>query len=588
MARDIQLIRILGEETYNKITNSKVLLVGAGGIGCELLKDLLLMRYGEIHVADLDTIDLSNLNRQFLFRQKDIKKSKANTAVAAVALFKGDTKLEPHHGNIMDVSQFPLSWFRQFDIIFNALDNLEARVYVNRMALFINKPLIESGTTGLKGQVQPIYPYLTECFECTAKETPKTFPICTIRSTPSKPIHCITWAKNFLFAQLFGEESEEELNPADLETDDAQEIEALLKETNELLALKKLIKDDSAEDFIDSVVEKIFVEDIVRLSKIDTLWKSRQKPVPLDYGLYSKKLKELPPSVISDDQKIWTTEENLLVLVDSLKRLQARYKSEGVLDFDKDDKDTLDFVVAAANLRSFIFGIETKSEFETKQIAGNIIPAVATTNAIMAGFSSLQSLNVFSDDPVGNSRLIYDSEYINKFVTQCPPLPGNPNCKACGIQRGIITVPSLDIQLGEIHKQLLKKYGYSDDVSIVVGNNRLVYDYDFEDNLTSSLKDLTIGDGSIFFIGDSDDELQDIELYLEVAPKETEIALTDITIKKKPVKKEESKAEVTIQDGDQMEEILDEDEILIIDEPTEKRPLEVEEEIHSKRKKSSI
>ncbi|KAI0460997.1 hypothetical protein LJB42_001326 [Komagataella kurtzmanii] len=588
MARDIQLIRILGEETYNKISNSKVLLVGAGGIGCELLKDLLLMGYGEIHVADLDTIDLSNLNRQFLFRQKDIKKSKANTAVAAVALFKGNTRLEPHHGNIMDVSQFPLSWFRQFDIIFNALDNLEARVYVNRMALFINKPLIESGTTGLKGQVQPIFPYLTECFECTAKETPKTFPVCTIRSTPSKPIHCITWAKNFLFTQLYGEESEEEINRADLETDDAQEIEALLKETNELLELKKLIKEDSAEEFIDSVVEKIFVEDIVRLAKIDTLWKTRQKPIPLDYELYSKKLKELPTSILSDDQKIWTTEENLFVLIDSLKRLQARYKSEGVLDFDKDDKDTLDFVVAAANLRSFIFGIETKSEFEIKQIAGNIIPAVATTNAIFAGFSSLQSLNVFSDNPVGNSRLIYDSEYINKFVTQCPPLPGNPNCKACGIQRGIITVPSLDIQLGEIHKQLLKKYGYSDDVSIVVGNNRLIYDYDFEDNLTSSLKDLTIGSGSIFFVSDSGDDLQDIELYLEVAPQETEITLTDITIKKKPLKKEESKEEVTIQD-DQMEEIFDEDEILLIDEPTEKRPLEIEqEETYSKRKKSAI
>ncbi|CAY68723.1 Nuclear protein that acts as a heterodimer with Aos1p to activate Smt3p (SUMO) before its conjugatio [Komagataella phaffii GS115] len=495
MARDIQLIRILGEETYNKISNSKVLLVGAGGIGCELLKDLLLMGYGEIHVADLDTIDLSNLNRQFLFRQKDIKKSKANTAVAAVALFKGNTRLEPHHGNIMDVSQFPLSWFRQFDIIFNALDNLEARVYVNRMALFINKPLIESGTTGLK---------------------------------------------------------------------------------------------DSAEEFIDSVVEKIFVEDIVRLAKIDTLWKTRQKPIPLNYELYSKKLKELPTSIISDDQKIWTTEENLFVLIDSLKRLQARYKSEGVLDFDKDDKDTLDFVVAAANLRSFIFGIETKSEFEIKQIAGNIIPAVATTNAIFAGFSSLQSLNVFSDDPVGNSRLIYDSEYINKFVTQCPPLPGNSNCKACGIQRGIITVPSLDIQLGEIHKQLLKKFGYSDDVSIVVGNNRLIYDYDFEDNLISSLKDLTIGSGSIFFVSDSDDDLQDIELYLEVAPQETDITLTDITIKKKPLKKKESKEEVTIQD-DQMEEIFDEDEILLIDEPAEKRPLEIEqEETYSKRKKSTI
>ncbi len=54
-----------------------MLLIGAGGIGCELLKDLVLTGFGEVHIIDLDTIDLSNLNRQFLFRQEHIKKPKA-------------------------------------------------------------------------------------------------------------------------------------------------------------------------------------------------------------------------------------------------------------------------------------------------------------------------------------------------------------------------------------------------------------------------------------------------------------------------------------------------------------------------------
>lgn len=63
--------------TVSHHVQSRVLLVGAGGIGCELLKNLVLTGFGEIHIIDLDTIDLSNLNRQFLFRHEHIKKSKA-------------------------------------------------------------------------------------------------------------------------------------------------------------------------------------------------------------------------------------------------------------------------------------------------------------------------------------------------------------------------------------------------------------------------------------------------------------------------------------------------------------------------------
>jgi len=59
------------------VQQARVLMVGAGGIGCELLKNLVLTGFGEVHIVDLDTIDLSNLNRQFLFRHEHIKKSKA-------------------------------------------------------------------------------------------------------------------------------------------------------------------------------------------------------------------------------------------------------------------------------------------------------------------------------------------------------------------------------------------------------------------------------------------------------------------------------------------------------------------------------
>ena len=72
--------------------------------------------------------------------------------------------------------------------------------------------------------------------------------------------------------------------------------------------------------------------------------------------------------------------------------------AEPIITFDKDDEDTLDFVTASANLRSIVFGIESRSRFDIKQMAGNIIPAIATTNAIVAGLCVLEAFKVLRGD----------------------------------------------------------------------------------------------------------------------------------------------------------------------------------------------
>ncbi|KAF3929631.1 hypothetical protein ABW20_dc0103558 [Dactylellina cionopaga] len=144
-------------------------MVGAGGIGCELLKNLVLTGFGEIHIVDLDTIDLSNLNRQFLFGKQHIKKPKALRVIIARAhlcgyvqvaketasKFNPKVKLTAYHANIKD-TKFDVEWFKPFTLVFNALDNLDARRHVNKMCLAADVPLIESGTTGFNGQVQVI------------------------------------------------------------------------------------------------------------------------------------------------------------------------------------------------------------------------------------------------------------------------------------------------------------------------------------------------------------------------------------------------------------------------------------------------
>lgn len=555
MAKDTYLKKVLGEDRYERLRDTRVLMVGAGGIGCELIKDIILTGYGEIHIVDLDTITLSNLNRQFLFRQKDIDKSKSGTVVKAVQSFNYfNAKLVPHHGNIMNTEQFPVTWWRQFDYVFNALDNLEARRYVNKMCLFLKLPLMESGTTGYDGQVQPILPYASECFECQAKATPKTFPVCTIRSTPSKPIHCITWAKEFLIHQLFDESvAEFDLKDLENETDDKKEIENMLKESNELGDLRKSIHESNSLGFVDSLITKIFEVDIERLLLIDSLWKSRVKPIPLNYGKYKEELHSMLEdlnykSILSNETKVWSVLENLYVLLASAVAMQKRLLSgkEGFITFDKDDEDTLNFVSAASNLRSYSFSIEAKTKFDIKQIAGNIIPAIATTNAIISGFSSLGSLTYFDrphpapkdfSEVMRHSSTVFISIRPNKYITSASVVGPSPTCATCSLlSRGFLEITSHQLKLNTLQDlvdNIVKKYDY-EELSIVLGKSNLIYDPDFEDNLDRHLNEIKgFQDGEILLIQDENDDLESLELYITEAKSQVKDYLPDVKIRPK-------------------------------------------------------
>lgn len=203
------------DECIKRIRASNVLLVGAGGIGCEVLKGLLLNGFPLITLVDLDTIDVSNLNRQFLYNKTHVGKSKAEVAaVVSVERFSHRVKgkpistVKPIHDSILNL-KYNKQFYNQFTFVINALDNNSTRVHVNRMCLSANIPLIESGSAGYFGNVKLILKGVTQCFECEPpKKDENTYASCTIRNTPSLPIHCIVWGKH-LFAQLFGDDDED-------------------------------------------------------------------------------------------------------------------------------------------------------------------------------------------------------------------------------------------------------------------------------------------------------------------------------------------------------------------------------------------
>lgn len=436
------------EDTLQKnVSDSKVLMVGAGGIGCELLKNLVLSGFKDITIIDLDTIDVSNLNRQFLFQKQHVGKSKSACAKEAALRFAPECKIESLHGSIMK-DEYNRDWFKQFRIVLNALDNRQARNHVNRMCLAAQVPLVESGTAGYLGQATVIMKNKFECYECNPKPTQKTFPGCTIRNTPSEPIHCIVWAKH-LFNQLFGEaDPDQDVSPdtedpeAAAKSDgdnagaEAEKVEGEAKEDGNVERKSTRVWAEENDYNTQKIFAKLFCTDIKYLLTMENLWKNRQDrqpPSPLEWD-------DLPTSpnvaqaanVTLADQKVWSVAECAKVLDEAINTLKEEAK-KGFLEWDKDDLPALNFVTACANIRMFIFNIKQKSRFEVKSMAGNIIPAIATTNAVIAGCIVMEALKILSNQ-MDRCKTVYLRTQPNargKILVTERLEPPNPKCIVC-------------------------------------------------------------------------------------------------------------------------------------------------------------
>ncbi|CAN0150375.1 unnamed protein product, partial [Discosporangium mesarthrocarpum] len=157
---------VLGDNLQSLLSSRKVFVVGAGAIGCELLKSLALMgvgcessslgRGGRVVVTDMDTIEKSNLNRQFLFRGGDVGKAKSHAAAEAVRRMNPFFCITPSEKKVGPESEsvFDEDFWESLDVVINALDNVEARLYVDSRCVDFARPLLESGTLGTKGNTQ--------------------------------------------------------------------------------------------------------------------------------------------------------------------------------------------------------------------------------------------------------------------------------------------------------------------------------------------------------------------------------------------------------------------------------------------------
>jgi ubiquitin-like 1-activating enzyme E1 B len=404
------------------------------------------------------------------------------------------------------------------------------------MCLAADVPLIESGTTGFNGQVQVIKKGKTACYDCTEKEIPKSYPVCTIRSTPSQPIHCIVWAKGYLLPELFGSSEDEETSDQLDTREDADNAEEIRNLKAEAQALKKIRESMGDDSFAKQVFDKVFKEDIDRLRGMEDMWKSRTPPTSLDYSTLQTEASSSTDSTISvSDQEPWSLIENFSVFKHSLHRLSTRLKEDATtatlaaevtnpstvkptILFDKDDTDTLDLVTSASNLRSHIFSIPLQSKFAVKQMAGNIIPAIATTNAMTAGLCVMQAFKVLRGDYFRAKMLFLENSGARALNSE-PPRPPNPECAICGVANGTLNVDPDRATLHDLVEGVLRnELGYGEELTVMneVGP---IYDPDMEDMLVKKFADLGVQDESFLTVIDDDEENPRVNLQLAVTSR---------------------------------------------------------------------
>lgn len=385
------------------LPKTRILLVGVGGIGCEILKNFSKYTLGSLHIVDFDHIELSNLNRQFYFRAEHIGRSKAEVAAEIMAKLAPQLQITVHNCSIFD-QQFDSAFFAQFDAVILALDNPEARSYVNRQCLKTGTPVFESGTHGFAGQTYPIFPGLSRCYDCFPREPPKTMQVCTIRTLPKKPEHCLFWAKN-VFHNLFGEN----------QTGD---------QTFSIVGSVKNLKADHGDEFAIKFMKNLFLESLEILKQVEGPKFAHVKLPPAEIFTHATiKLTDLKSKgfskvefaeyAIGTLQKLKTahsdngnntimvqetdepdcSEKNSIspesclseTLACACHLLEHLAHQDRSFTFEKDEDDHSILLVALSNLRSYNFGIQMQDHEEGRKLIGNIIPALSSTNSLVAG-----------------------------------------------------------------------------------------------------------------------------------------------------------------------------------------------------------
>ena len=529
-------IAVFGKDLQEKLLALQYFIVGAGAIGCEMLKNWSMMGVGcgpggHIFVTDMDRIEKSNLSRQFLFRNTDIDKFKSSTAADAAKAMNPGMNITAFQEKVAPDTEhiFGDDFYDKLSGVCTALDNVEARLYVDQRCLFYRLPMLESGTLGTKGNTQVVVPHLTENYGATRDPPEKSIPICTLKNFPNQIQHTLQWARDWFEGEF--KQAAEEVNGYLSMSSTDQYVESLQPNTklDTLRLVRRTLVEERPTSFEDCVTwarltfEKLFNNQIRQLlhnfppdqvtSSGTKFWSgSKRCPKVLQFDMddkdpdagmrnhldfcmaaanlraamfgikgnfdeaYFRKVLQdviVPDFTPEEGVKIAsndaeeeknnegdaTMSENTDAQADEiLGSLPKPSELAGFrlssIDFDKDIDDHMLFVTACSNLRALNYSIPCEDTHRSRAIAGRIIPAIATTTALVTGLICLELYKIVGTARKDLTLEAYKNGFVNlaiPFMTLSEPTaPAKTKSVLKGKEWNWTAWDSLDVNLGDI------------------------------------------------------------------------------------------------------------------------------------------
>lgn len=221
------------------VKNSRVLIAGVGGLGCEIAKNLAMLGVGHIDLVDLDIIEHSNLNRQILFTGAKIGEAKAVVAARKLRDINPNIIVKGYHTSLERLNP---TIYKNADVIIGGLDSMNARLNLNAQCIRFKKPLVDGGVSGYHGHVYTIFPYQNACYECNPLPVGEDdeMAACTVVGIPRKRIHCV-----FKGDMAFKEKFERDPNPKNI-----KDIKFIQKVANDLVNKHNFLPEYTEDDIV--------------------------------------------------------------------------------------------------------------------------------------------------------------------------------------------------------------------------------------------------------------------------------------------------------------------------------------------------